>query len=134
MKRAIGIGGVFIKSKDPKALSAWYQKHLGINLLEWGGAVFSWDEQSKTSKNGATIWIMFPDNSDYFDPSYQKVMLNYVVENVVELAKVLKEEGVEIVGEVSETPQGKFSAYAEASAKAYVSTRPRKQKSRIVGT
>ena len=75
MKRAIGIGGVFIKSKDPKALSAWYQKHLGINLLEWGGAVFSWDEQSKTSKNGATIWSMFPDNSDYFDPSYQKVML-----------------------------------------------------------
>ena len=121
MKRAIGIGGVFIKSKDPKALSAWYQKHLGINLLEWGGAVFSWDEQSTTSKNGATIWSMFPDNSDYFDPSYQKVMLNYVVENVVELAKVLKEEGVEIVGEVSETPQGKFSAYAEASAKVFVS-------------
>jgi predicted enzyme related to lactoylglutathione lyase len=134
MKHAIGIGGVFIKSKDPKALSAWYQKHLGINLLEWGGAVFSWDEQSTTSKNGATIWSMFPVNSDYFDPSDQKVMLNYVVENVVELAKVLKEEGVEIVGEVSETPQGKFSAYAEASAKAYVSTRPRKQKSRIVGT
>ena len=50
------------------------------------------------------------------------------------MAKVLKEEGVEIVGEVSETPQGKFRAYAEASAKAYVGARPRKQKSRIVGT
>ena len=108
MKRALGIGGIFIKSKDPKKLSAWYQKHLGINLLDWGGAVFSWDEQSKEVKTGATIWSLFPDDSDYFDPSDQKVMINYVVENVEELAKVLREEGVEVVGEVANEPQGKF--------------------------
>ena len=108
MKRAIGIGGIFIKSKDPKKLSEWYKKHLGVNLTDWGGAVFNWEEQAKASKNGATIWSMFPDDSDYFDPSDQKVMINYVVENAEELAKVLKEEGVELVGELTTSPQGKF--------------------------
>ena len=108
MKRVLGIGGIFIKSKDPKALSEWYKKHLGVNLTDWGGAVFNWEEQSKASKNGATIWSMFPDDSDYFDPSDQKVMINYVVENAEELAKVLKEEGVELVGELTASPQGKF--------------------------
>ena len=108
MKRAIGIGGIFIKSKDPKKLSEWYKKHLGVNLTDWGGAVFNWEEQAKASKNGATIWSVFPDDSDYFDPSDQKVMINYVVENAEELAKVLKEEGVELVGELTTSPQGKF--------------------------
>ena len=108
MKRALGIGGVFIKSKDPKALSAWYKKHLGINILEWGGAVYEWSKQTKDSKNGATIWSMFPDDSNYFDPSDQKVMINYVVENVEELAIVLREEGVEVIGEVKQEFQGKF--------------------------
>ena len=39
MARVTGIGGVFFKSKgDPKALAAWYQKHLGIKLASFGGA------------------------------------------------------------------------------------------------
>jgi len=40
MARVTGIGGVFFKSKgDHKALAVWYQKHLGIPLEPWGGAV-----------------------------------------------------------------------------------------------
>jgi len=40
MKRVTGIGGIFFKAKDPVALRAWYQRHLGIDVLEWGGAAF----------------------------------------------------------------------------------------------
>ena len=36
MARVTGIGGVFIKSPDPKALAAWYAKHLGIQMNDWG--------------------------------------------------------------------------------------------------
>ena len=32
MERVTGIGGVFIKARDPKALAAWYQEYLGINF------------------------------------------------------------------------------------------------------
>jgi hypothetical protein len=43
MARVTGIGGVFFKSKDPKALAAWYAEHLGMKLEDWGGVVFDWD-------------------------------------------------------------------------------------------
>lgn len=42
MKRVTGIGGIFFKAKDPKALSAWYRDHLGVPLEAWGGATFRW--------------------------------------------------------------------------------------------
>ena len=42
MKRVTGIGGIFFKSQDPKALGAWYKTHLGIDVQEWGGASFKW--------------------------------------------------------------------------------------------
>jgi hypothetical protein len=30
MKRVTGIGGIFLKSKDPESLREWYREHLGI--------------------------------------------------------------------------------------------------------
>jgi hypothetical protein len=32
MKRVTGIGGIVVFAKDPKALCAWYKKHLGIDV------------------------------------------------------------------------------------------------------
>jgi hypothetical protein len=34
MAKAVGVGGVFLKAKDPKALGAWYAKHLGITTAD----------------------------------------------------------------------------------------------------
>ena len=42
MKRVTGIGGIFFKSPDPKALGQWYRTHLGLDVTEWGGALFQW--------------------------------------------------------------------------------------------
>ncbi|WP_244966616.1 hypothetical protein [Pseudoxanthomonas mexicana] len=39
MKRVTGIGGIFFKSADPQALSAWYRDHLGLDTADWGGAI-----------------------------------------------------------------------------------------------
>src|SRR5690606_35623519 len=30
MERVTGIGGFFFRARDPEALTAWYQQHLGI--------------------------------------------------------------------------------------------------------
>ena len=30
MEQVVGIGGVFFKARDPKALAAWYREHLGV--------------------------------------------------------------------------------------------------------
>ena len=40
MASVLGIGGVFIKSKDADALRAWYREMLGFEIQEWGGAQF----------------------------------------------------------------------------------------------
>ena len=36
MKRVTGIGGVFFKSKDPKKITEWYHKHLGLDTNPYG--------------------------------------------------------------------------------------------------
>jgi len=44
MARVTGIGGVFLRSADPKALGAWYAKHLGIEIGDYG-ATFLWKDE-----------------------------------------------------------------------------------------
>ena len=38
-----GVGGVFFKAKDPKALAAWYRDVLGMPVEAWGGAALRYD-------------------------------------------------------------------------------------------
>jgi hypothetical protein len=44
MKQVTGIGGIFFKAKDAPALQAWYKRHLGIDVQEWGGTAFTWTD------------------------------------------------------------------------------------------
>lgn len=110
MKRVTGIGGVFFRAEDPKQLSAWYGKHLGFDVTEWGVA-FQWRELGKpdAAAPASTAWSPFKADTDYFNPSEKQFMFNYRVENLTELLKVLKEEGVQVVGEMQEFPYGKFA-------------------------
>lgn len=110
MKRVTGIGGVFFKAEDPKKINEWYAKHLGFEVSDYG-TVFKWNEVGNPdAKNPAqTIWSPFKNDTKYFGPSEKPYMFNYRVENLAELLKVLKEEGVTIVGEMDEQPYGKFA-------------------------
>ena len=54
MKRVTGIGGIFFKAKDPAALQAWYKKHLGIDVQDWGGAAFRWVDAEGKPAGGTT--------------------------------------------------------------------------------
>lgn len=109
MKRVTGLGGVFFKSKDPEAIKEWYGKHLGLPVNEYG-AMFQWFEvHNKEAKEPAsTTWSPFKEDSKYFNPSEKPYMFNYRVENLSELMKLLKEEGVQVIGEIEEYPYGKF--------------------------
>lgn len=105
MKRVIGLGGIFFKSDDSAALKAWYSKHLGI-ITDQYGATFSW--QDSKGNTGHTVWSLFKKDTDYFKPGDQEYMINYRVENLEALLKVLKEEGVQIAGEMEVYDYGKF--------------------------
>jgi predicted enzyme related to lactoylglutathione lyase len=108
MKRVTGIGGVFLKSRDPKALAAWYRNHLGIDVQEWGGAVLPWKSAENPDGSGSTTCSLFAEDTRYFAPSNANFMVNHRVENVRALIAVLRAEGVQVVGEVEETEHGSF--------------------------
>lgn len=107
-KRVTGIGEIFFKSQDPKASREWYNKHLGIQCPDEYGGMFEWQKTSKPEETAYTIWSLFEEKTEYFAPSKNDFMFNYRVENLVELLKVLKEEGVEIISKMQEFEYGKF--------------------------
>ncbi|MBC3882162.1 VOC family protein [Undibacterium sp. LX40W] len=109
MKRVTGIGGIFFHAKDPKALCAWYKTHLGIDVQEWGGAAFSWTDDSGTPVGGTTIWSIGANTSDHFAPSTSPFMINYRVADLHALVKVLKEEGCQVLEKIDESEYGKFA-------------------------
>ncbi len=91
MKKVTGIGGIFFKCKDPKAISAWYKTHLGFNTTPYGTS-FEWREIDDSTKKGLTQWNPFPENTKYFEPSTKDFMINYRVEKLEALVDELKKK------------------------------------------
>jgi len=56
MQKVTGIGGVFIKARDPKALAAWYQHHLGIAFGENMYIAFRWVNENRPGIPGHTVF------------------------------------------------------------------------------
>jgi predicted enzyme related to lactoylglutathione lyase len=108
MKRVTGIGGIFFKSKDPKALSAWYKTHLGIGVEDWGGAAFRWKGPENPEGGGTTVWNPFSADTSYFAPSTASFMINYRVEDLHAVLTALRAEGVQVEEKVEESEYGKF--------------------------
>jgi predicted enzyme related to lactoylglutathione lyase len=109
MPHVTGIGGVFFKSKDAKALMAWYAKNLGITLRPWGGAVLRWSDDPGADK-AATAWNVYDGNSDQFSPSQATFMINYRVDDLVGMIADLKKAGVKILKEPEASEFGKFAS------------------------
>ncbi len=110
MKRVIGLGGIFFKAKDPKALYEWYRQHLGIESAPGAGA--KWRDADHPEVPGCNVWAIFPQETKYFGPSQSSFMINFRVENLDELLRLLREEGVEVdpkVDKVEESDYGKFA-------------------------
>ena len=75
MKRVTGIGGIFFKAKDAPSLQAWYKRHLGIDVQEWGGAAFEWTDGDGKPVAGTTAWSIAPAQSSQFAPSTAPFMV-----------------------------------------------------------
>jgi predicted enzyme related to lactoylglutathione lyase len=108
MKRVSGIGGVFFKSKDPKALGEWYAKHLGLAVEPWGGVAFRWAGDDNPQGIGTTIWSPFAADTEYFAPGSASFMVNYRVDDLHGLLALLRSEGCQVEDKVEESEYGKF--------------------------
>ena len=88
-ERATGIGGVFLRARDPRALAAWYEEQLGVPLdpgQSYG--VF-------TANHPTTVWSAFPHDTDYW-PAGQQCMANYTVRSLDAMLARLRDAGAEV--------------------------------------
>ena len=112
MAKAVGIGGIFLKARDPKALSLWYQTHLGIP--DQGGGSLAFDGPEST---GMTVFAHFPRDTEYFGPGVnhgsqqapQQAMVNLRVDNLDEMLAQLAAAGVAIDPKRDDQAYGRFA-------------------------
>ncbi|MEM7443512.1 MAG: VOC family protein [Pseudomonadota bacterium] len=112
MAKATGIGGVFFRSADIKATAEWYERCLGVETQTWDGGCFSefkWRELDDPDKTAYTVWSPFNQKTEYFDPGGADFMINYRVDDLDAVLEHLKAQGVEIVGDTTEEPYGRFA-------------------------
>ena len=57
MERVTGIGGIFFKAKDAKALCEWYHQHLGIDFLYGTATSFKWINYNNPGQTGRNAGI-----------------------------------------------------------------------------
>ena len=103
--RITGIGGVFVVSKDPKALAAWYRDVLGVPLAKWGGATFHGDAPGRPP---VVTWNAFPEGESYVAPSRRDFMLDFAVDDLDAFLARLQAKGVAILGRESDA-NGNFA-------------------------
>ncbi|WAC14677.1 VOC family protein [Dyadobacter pollutisoli] len=107
MKKVTGLGGVFFKCDNPQSMNEWYAKNLGLPTSQYG-TTFEWRQDDDPSKKGSTTWCTFPQHAESFKPSTKPFMINYRVENLVEMVDELRKDNVTIIDEIAEYEYGKF--------------------------
>jgi predicted enzyme related to lactoylglutathione lyase len=101
MAKVLGLGGIFFKAADPKAVRDWYARVLGFEVHDWGGAVFR-------DKVANANWSPFPADTKYFEPSDSSFMINFVVDDIDGVLAKAAAEGVEPTGRMDEE-MGRFA-------------------------
>ena len=101
-----GLSGVFVTSKDPKALAAWYRDVLGIHLESWGGAILRYDAPGHPPM---ALWNAMSRDNEEITPSNREFMINFAVDDLDAFVARLKAKGVTVIkGEQDDT--GKFAS------------------------
>ncbi len=101
-----GVGGIFFKAKDPKALAAWYRDVLGIPIEAWGGASLQYDAPGHPP---VVTWMPFPATTKYFAPSSSDFMIDFAVDDLDAYLQKLQAKGIKILGRSGADATGKFA-------------------------
>lgn len=108
MARVTGVGGVFLRSRDPKAMAKWYAENLGFKLSDFNGSAFQWSDEVPAG-TGMTAWSAFPQDTQYFGEGQQAAMINYRVDDLDALLEELKAKGVWVDPHREDYGYGRFA-------------------------
>jgi glyoxylase I family protein len=104
MEKVAGIGGLFFRARDPKALGDWYQQHLGINLTPTGEGGTVWQQEA-----GPTAFTPFPETTKYFGDPNKAWMVNFRVHDIDKMVAQLRRAGIEVKDPESYAGIGRFA-------------------------
>ncbi|UTY57637.1 VOC family protein [Massilia sp. erpn] len=110
MAKALGVGGIFFKSKDPQALMSWYQTWLGLPVEGGEYASFA---PSSMPEGSSTVFSAFKANTGYFAPSKREFMFNLLVDDLDGALRQVAEGGAELVGDVQSFDYGRFGWFLD---------------------
>ncbi len=110
MAQVLGIGGVFFKSSDPKALGEWYHQWLGVPVEHPWGASF---KPHALPPGALGVWNPFDASTSYFQPSTKPFMVNLIVDDVDGALAQVVEGGATVIGEIEESEFGRFGWFID---------------------
>jgi glyoxylase I family protein len=91
MEKVTGIGGLFFRAHDPKALGSWYQQHLGVSLTPTSEGDPVWEQEA-----GPTAFTPFPQTTKYFGDANKVWMVNFRVRDLDKMVAQLRTAGIEV--------------------------------------
>lgn len=106
-EKVTGIGGLFFRAKDPKALAKWYSEHLGVDLVPSSYGDSPWRQEA-----GPCAFQPFPETTGYFDKTRQW-MVNFRVRNIDKMAAQLRAAGIAIEVDPKTYPNGRFARLSD---------------------
>jgi glyoxylase I family protein len=104
MEKVAGIGGLFFRAHDPKALGNWYQQHLGIALTPTSEGETVWQQEA-----GPTAFSPFPETTKYFGDPQKAWMVNFRVHDLDKMIAQLRTAGIEVKDPESYPNIGRFA-------------------------
>jgi len=103
MAKVLGLGGIFFKARDAKALRAWYRDVLGMDIHEEYGHA-----QLDNTDGTYGVFTVFAGDTKYFAPSEREFMVNLRVDDLDGLLAKLKERGAQVLDRREDGDYGKF--------------------------
>jgi predicted enzyme related to lactoylglutathione lyase len=103
-EKVTGIGGVFFRAHDPKALAQWYQDHLGVFGIPQSKNDPVWNQEA-----GPTAFAPFPEQTNYFGDTTKHWMINFRVSDLDKMARQLEAAGIAVKVDPATYPNGRFA-------------------------
>lgn len=104
MEKVTGIGGVFFRAKDPKALAQWYEDCLGVAPVPTDYDTAPWRTEA-----GITVFAPFAADTSYFGDMKNQWMINFRVADLAAMARQLEAKGVKVDIDAQDYPNGRFA-------------------------
>ena len=104
MEKVTGIGGLFFRAHEPKALALWYQQNLGVSPVPTSSEESAWQQEA-----GPTAFSPFPEKSNYFGDPNKVWMINFRVRDLDKMIAQLRAAGIEVKDPESYADIGRFT-------------------------